>query len=145
MIEPDRLLAGLARTLEVTVLPAVVGGFARGQLHAVLDVLDNLQGTTGWGGFLLENEASSLSTLLTEAAAGVDGELGAQLRAYEGLAAAPLAERLAEGRALVCSLLESGLADSGPLAAAVDSHLANDAVFKAMALRSTRFAEISQG
>lgn len=145
MIEPDRLLAGLVRTLESTVLPAVAGGFARGQLHAVLDVLDNLQGATAWGGFLLENEASSLSSLLARAAAEVGGELGARLEAYGQLTTAPLVERLAEGRLLVCSLLEGGHADSGALAAAVDSHLANDAVFKAMALRSTRFAEISQG
>ena len=40
---------------------------------------------------------------------------------------------------------DAGHADGGPLAAAVDAWLANDAIFKAMALRPSRLAEISQG
>jgi hypothetical protein len=145
MIEPERILEGLARTLEQAVLPAIGGGFARGQLFAVLEVLGALQGQVVWGGMLLENEAASLDGLIEEAKAITKGPLGERLRAYASLAGAPLADRLGEGRALVCALIEEGHADEGSLRASVDSFLANDAIFKAMALRPGRLAEISQG
>lgn len=145
MMEIDRILDGVARTLENSVLPALDGGFARGQLFAVLEVLGNLQGQVQWGGMLLENEAGALSTLIAQAAAATDGELTPRLRAYAATAHAPLGERLCEGRTLVCALIEAGLADDGDLAAAVEAHLANDTIFKAMALRPSRLAEISQG
>jgi hypothetical protein len=145
MIETDRILEGLSRTLEESVLPALGSGFARGQLYAVLEVLGALQGQVTWGGMLLENEAASLASLLGEASKSVGGTLGERLRAYAGGASAPLAERLREGRALVCALIEDGYADDGELAAAIDSFLANDTIFKAMALRPGRLAEISQG
>jgi hypothetical protein len=145
MIETDRILEGLSRTLEESVLPALGSGFARGQLYAVLEVLGALQGQVTWGGMLLENEAASLASLLGEASKSVGGTLGERLLAYAVGASAPLAERLREGRALVCALIEDGYADDGELAAAIDSFLANDTIFKAMALRPGRLAEISQG
>ena len=146
MIEPDRILDGLARTLETAVLPALGSGFARGQLFAVLEVLGALQGQTLWGGMLLENEAATLASLIAEAAAaGIEGDLGRRLAGYAQLSTAPLADRLGEGRALVCALIEGGHADQGAIAEAVDRYLANDAIFKAMALRPGRLAEISQG
>jgi len=145
MIEPDRILDGLARTLEETVLPALDSGFARGQLFAVLEVLGSLQGQVRWGGMLLENEAGSLSTLIEQAAASTVGALGERLRRYADLPDAPLADRLQEGRALVCALIEEGHADDGAMAAAVHEYLANDTIFKAMALRPGRLKEISQG
>ena len=145
MIETDRILEGLARTLEEAVLPALDSGFARGQLFAVLEVLGSLQGQVQWGGMLLENEASSLSTLIEEAAAVTSGELGDRLRRYTQASGATLAVKLHDGRALVCALIEAGHADNGELAAAIDGYLANDTIFKAMALRPGRLAEISQG
>lgn len=145
MIETDRILEGLARTLEDAVLPALGSGFARGQLYAVLEVLGGLQGQLGWGGMLLENEATSLASLLEEASKNVDGALGERLRGYASLASAPLADRLGEGRALVCALIDEGHADEGEIRGAVDAFLAGDTIFKAMALRPTRLAEISQG
>ena len=145
MVEIDRILDGVARTLENSVLPALDGGFARGQLFAVLEVLGSLQGQVQWGGILLENEANALSTLIAQAAGATDGELAGRLRAYAASDGAPLAERLHQGRALVCALIEAGVADDGELAAAVDAHLANDTIFKAMALKPSRLAEISQG
>lgn len=145
MIESDRLLDGLARTLEEAVLPALGSGFARGQLYAVLEVLGSLQGQLVWGGMLLDNEAATLASLIDDAAAAGAGDLGPRLAAYAQLATAPLAERLREGRALVCALIEGGHADDGALAAAVDGYLANDTIFKAMALRPSRLGEISQG
>lgn len=145
MIEPDRLLEGIARTLEETVLPSLGSGFARGQLFAVLEVLGALQGQLAWGGMLLDNEAASLASVAALAATTIEGELGWRLLDYGTRPDAPLAERLAEGRALVCALIEAGHADAGPVKDAVDAHLSNDAIFKAMALRPSRLAEISQG
>jgi hypothetical protein len=145
MIEPDRILEGLARTLEQSVLPELASGFARGQLFAVLEVIGALQGQVSWGGMLLENEAASLAALLGQAAQRVDGDLGQRLADYASIASAPLADRLREGRALVCALIEAGHADGGELGAEIDSFLANDTIFKAMALRPGRLAEISQG
>jgi len=145
MIETDRILDGLARTLEEAVLPALDSGFARGQLFAVLEVLGSLQGQVQWGGMLLENEADALATLIGQAAASTGGELGERLRRYAESGDATLADRLHEGRALVCALIEEGHADDGALAAGIDAYLANDTIFKAMALRPGRLAEISQG
>lgn len=145
MIEPDRILDGIARTLEEAVLPALGSGFARGQLFAVLEIIGGLQGQLEWGGMLLDNEATGLASLIEEAAGVVDGEFGNRLRGYAGLATASLGERLREGRALVCALIDAGHADQGTLAASINSYLANDTIFKAMALRPSRLAEISQG
>jgi len=145
MIDADRLLEGVARTLEESVLPALGSGFARGQLYAVLEVIGSLQGQLVWGGMLLDSEASSLAELIGQAAGSIDGELGRDLRDYAARTFAPLEDRLHEGRRLVCALIEAGHADAGPLAEALDAHLRNDAILKAMALRPTRLAEISQG
>lgn len=145
MIGIDRIVEGLAHTLERTVLPAVGGGYARGQLFAVLEVLGSLQGQVQWGGMLLDNEAAALAALAAEAA-GLGGELGARAAQVAASTNQPLDERLREGRALLCALLDAGHADEGaPLAATIRSHLANDAIFKAMGLRPSRLAEISQG
>lgn len=144
MTGPDRILEGLAATLEQSVLPALGSGFARGQLFAVLEVLGGLSGQLDWGGMLLENEASSLTALFAECAPTSDPALRPRLEAYASLAPAPLSERLQEGRALLCELIAGGRMDAAT-AAAVDAHLANDTLFKAMALRPTRLGEISQG
>lgn len=149
MIEPNRILEGIAHTLEQSVLPALQSGFARGQLFAALEALDGLQGQLRWGGMLLDQEAAALSDLLEQAATvlddNVDADLGRGLRAYSAGDGAPLEERLREGRRLVCALIEAGHADGGELASAIDGYLANDTILKAMALRPSRLAEISQG
>ncbi|MFN2427881.1 MAG: hypothetical protein ABR587_15700 [Candidatus Binatia bacterium] len=145
MMDSDRILDGLARTLEEAVLPALESGFARGQLFAVLEVLGGLEGQLEWGGMLLENEAGALAGLIELAGATTGGELGERLRSHASAANAPLAERLNEGRALVCALIEAGHADEEPIASAIDTWLANDTIFKAMALRPGRLGEISQG
>ena len=145
MIEPDRILDGLLRSLEDSVLPALPAGYARGQLFAVLEVLGALQGQLAWGGMLLDGEAVSLAELLVEALSSVGGELGAALKSHAERPPARLEERLREGRRLLCALIDAGHADSGPLAEAVEAHLRNDAIMKAMALRPSRLAEISQG
>jgi len=150
MIEADRILEGLARTLEETVLPALDGGYARGQLYAVLEVIGGLQGQVQWGGMLLENEASTLIALAAEAASTLEGPLKEHAVAVAANSAASPADRLREGRALVCALIDAGHADDAPagggaLAASINGYLANDTILKAMALRPSRLGEISQG
>lgn len=146
MIEIDRILEGLAQTLEQAVLPAVGGGYARGQLFAALEVLAGLQGQVQWGGLLLDHEAQALASLATQAADAVTGEFGARAAAVAAMASEPLEDRLREGRALVCALIEDGHADDdGALASSIRGYLANDSIFKAMGLRPSRLAEISQG
>jgi hypothetical protein len=163
MIEADRILEGLAHTLEETVLPALGGGYARGQLYAVLEVIGGLQGQLQWGGMLSENEASTLAALAVEAASTLEGPLKEHASSVAARTAAPLADRLREGRALVCALIDAGYADAAPagamhaapagamhaetgaLAASINGYLANDAISRAMALRPSRLAEISQG
>src|SRR4051812_37615313 len=113
MIATDRILDGIAKTLERIVLPALPQGYARGQLFAVLDVLGSLQGQVLIGGPLLENEAAMLEALIAEAAESASGALGDRCRAYAGASPATLAQRLLEGRAIVCELISGGHADGG--------------------------------
>jgi hypothetical protein len=148
MIEPDRLLEGMLRTLETSVLPALDSGFARGQLFAVLEVLGSMQGQVTWGGAMLENERDALDALVAEAASAVganDADLAGRLRSHADRRFVSLDERLREGRRLVCELIERGHADAGPIADSVRGYLCNDAISKAMALRPGRLAEISHG
>jgi hypothetical protein len=148
MIDTNRLLEGMLRTLETAVLPALGSGFARGQLFAVLEVLGSLQGQVTWGGALLDNERHAIDALVRDAAAHLDQadpELAARLRTHGDRAEICLDDRLREGRQLVCELIERGHADFGPVAESVRGYLCNDAISKAMALRPGRLAEISQG
>ncbi len=145
MIATDRILEGVAKTLEEIVLPALPPGYARGQLYAVLEVVGSLQGQLLLGGPMLESEAAMIDTLLAEAAQSVAGDLGERCGAYATRASSTLAERLRDGRSLVCELIAGGHGDGGALGSAIDSYLANDSILKAMALRPGRLAEISQG
>lgn len=146
MLEPDRILEGATRVLESAVLPELQSGFARGQLQAVLEVLEGLQGQLQWGGMLLTNEAAMLDGVIAQAVESVGGDLGTQLRGYVQTASEPLMDRVLRARELVCLLIEAGHIDGEPpLAEAIKSYLANNTIFHAMALRPGRLAEISQG
>src|SRR5262249_55725428 len=72
----ETLLDGVMQTLRDAVLPAVQGRFARGQLFAVLDVLQNLRDRVEPKAALDEAEASSASGALERAleALGSDAE-----------------------------------------------------------------------
>ena len=60
----ETLLDGVMRTLRDAVLPAVQDRFARGQLFAVLDVLQNLRDRVESKAALDEAEASSADDAL---------------------------------------------------------------------------------
>jgi len=148
MLDLDRLLSGIIRVLEDRVLPELPSGFARGQLQAVLEVLENLQGRVVLGGPLLEGEAAMLESLAAQAAVELgesDGALAARLRGYVDHPPAGLSERVRLGRALVCELVVSGHADNGNLGEMVNGFLTNDAIMKAMGLKPSRLSEISRG
>lgn len=148
MLELDRILSGMIRVLEDRVLPELSSGYARGQLHAVLELLENLQGRTVWGGPLLEGEAAMLESLAAEAVGKLTdprGSLAARLRDYVAAPPSSLGERIHVGRALVCELVAGGHADQGALATLVDGYLTNDAVMKALGLKPSRLSEISRG
>ncbi|HEY2775119.1 MAG TPA: hypothetical protein VGK20_13820 [Candidatus Binatia bacterium] len=145
MIEPDRTIEGIVAALEKSVLPSLASGFARGQLFAVLEVLGGLLGQLSWGGPIAESEADSLVELMSAVSPSLGGPIAARVRDFAAAPPLAVAERIATGRALLCELIDSGLADDGELRSAVDSHLANDTLRRAMALRPSRLAEISQG
>lgn len=148
MLDFDRIISGMARVLEDRVLPELTSGFARGQLHAVLELLENLQGRAAWGGPLLEGEAAMLASLAAEAAAQLgdtDGALAVRLRSYAADPPSLLGDRVQMGRALVCELVAGGHADAGAVATLVDGYLTNDAVMKALGLKPSRLSEISKG
>ena len=60
----EMLLDGVMRTLREAVLPAVGERFARGQLFAVLDVLQNLRDRVEPKAALAEVEAASATAAL---------------------------------------------------------------------------------
>src|SRR5262249_1526343 len=73
----ETLLDGVMRTLREAVLPAVQGRFARGQLFAVLDVLQNLRDRVEPRADLDATEAQSAEVALQAAIASPDGAVPA--------------------------------------------------------------------
>src|SRR5207244_5322924 len=106
-IPVETLIDGLARTLPEAVLPDVTSRFARGQLFAVVDVLQNLRDRLEVKAALYEAEAASAAAAL-ERAAGALGREAAAARVAGALAAAPAgppAERTAALRAALVGAL----------------------------------------
>jgi hypothetical protein len=143
-LNASMVVAGIARTLLRDVLPGLGSGFARGQLYAAIELLENLDGRVVWGGPLAEAEFEQL------------GELAAAVHALLAMhgadeAAVADAARMADGGGLedrrrwLCGLIESGGADEGDLAVAVDGFLTNSSLLQAMGVKPSRLAEISQG
>lgn len=146
----DTLVDGVIRTLREAVLPAVHERFARGQLFAVLDVLNNLRDRIEFRTALATAEAESAAAALRAAAAALPGEARAALeRAVAEAPAEPPAERAAALRAAVVLALETlsrlppGVA--APARAALDRHLAGQALRDVMVLKPSLLEEISKG
>src|SRR5213595_2285290 len=100
-IPVETLIDGLARTLTDAVLPEVTSRFARGQLFAVVDVLQNLRDRLEVKAALYEAEAASATAALERAAAALGREAAAAriVGALAAAAAGPPAERTAALRA----------------------------------------------
>jgi len=146
----EALVDGLIRTLREAVLPAVQGRFARGQLFAVLDVLHNLRDRIEPKAALCAAEAASAAAALGEALAALDGERRAAIAgALAAAPAAPPAEQAAALRAAVVTALDVLATlpdDAAPSArAALDRHLASQAMRDLMVLKPSLLEEISKG
>jgi hypothetical protein len=119
-IPPDRLLAGVARTLLEEVLPEVGARRARGQLYACVDVLRNLERRVEPVREPREAETRAIEETLRAGARQLraNGEAARAEAIESALAAwpaAPLGDRVAAARATLGGLLES-LGDVQPVA-----------------------------
>jgi hypothetical protein len=146
----DVLLDGVMRTLREAVLPAVEGRFARGQLFAVLDVLQNLRDRVEWRVAFDETEAASAATAITEAVRVLPAAAGAPLaRALADAPTAPPAARAAALRAVLVRALavldDLPDADTVPARTALTRHLAEQVMRDVALLKPSLLNEISKG
>ncbi len=155
-LPPAVILAGIARTLEEDVLPAVESRAARGLVFTTLEMLANVQDLVEWRADVREEELGSAAAALAESAAQLDA-IGlaadaARVRAAVG-AAAQLADREARGRALDATLekvlviadREHGRAGIAAVHDPVRAHLVNQTVRDLMRLQRPLLNRISQG
>ena len=146
----ETLLDGVMQTLRQAVLPAVQGRFARGQLFAALDVLQNLRDRVEPKVAFDESEAASASDALTHALDALGPDLGAPLaRALAEAPSGPPPERAAALRAALVgafALLDRLPADvAAPARAALAKHLAAQAMRDVAMLKPSLLQEISTG
>jgi hypothetical protein len=156
-LPPAVVLAGVARTLEGDVLPAIEDRAARGLVFAALEVLANVQDLVEWRADVREEELAGAAAALAETAArldasGLDGE-AARVRA--ALAAAhALDDREARGQALDAALEEALVildrtakdgVDLDGARAAIRTHLVNQALRDLMRTQRPLLNRISQG
>ena len=150
------LLAGVARTLEFDVLPAVTDRAARGLVFAALEVLANVQDLVEWKADVRDEELASAAAAGDEAARLLAGmglrDEAASLRS--GLAAAAdLPDRDARGRALDGALDQAlAAADAAhdrpgadAVLAVVRSHLVNQTLRDLLRTQRPLLDRISQG
>ena len=146
----DTLLDGVMRTLREAVLPAVGERFARGQLFAVLDVLQNLRDRVEPKAELADVEAASATAALERAARALPAPDGPELaRALAEAPAGPPAVRAAALRALLVRAYETldGLPDERGATArsALGEHLAAQTMRDVAVLKPSLLEEISKG
>jgi hypothetical protein len=146
----ETLLDGVMRTLREGVLPAVRERFARGQLFAVLDVLQNLRDRVEAKAELAEAEAASAAAALERAVEALPPGCGADLA--RALAAAPLAPPAARAAALRDLLVRAYAVlaslsdeDAAPARAALAEHLAAQTMRDVAVLKPSLLEEISKG
>jgi len=146
----ESLLDGVMRTLREAVLPAVGERFARGQLFAVLDVLQNLRDRVEPKAELAEVEAASAAAALERAAQALPPPDGPELtRALTDAPAGPPLARAAALRAIMVRAYEllDALPDERGAAArsALAEHLAAQTMRDVAVLKPSLLEEISKG
>jgi hypothetical protein len=146
----ETLLDGVMRTLREAVLPAVGERFARGQLFAVLDVLQNLRDRVEPKAELAEVEAASAAAALERAAQALPPPDGPELtRALTDAPAGPPVARAAALRAIMVRAYEmlDALPDERGVAArsALAEHLAAQTMRDVAVLKPSLLEEISKG
>jgi HAMP domain-containing protein len=145
----ETLLDGVMQTLREVVLPAVQERFARGQLFAALDVLQNLRDRVEPKVALDEAEAASAGDALARALQ-ILGPAGAPLAdALSGAPTSPPAARVAALRATLCQAfaLLDGLPEdvAAPARSALAEHLSAQAMRDVAILKPSLLQEISKG
>ena len=146
----ETLLDGVMRTLREAVLPAVGERFGRGQLFAVLDVLQNLRDRVEPKAELAEVEAASAAAALERAAQALPPPDGPELtRALTNAPAGPPVARAAALRAIMVRAYEllDALPDERGAAArsALAEHLAAQTMRDVAVLKPSLLEEISKG
>ena len=154
LISVETLIDGCMRTLREDVLPEVDSRFARGQLYAVMDILNNMRDRIEQKASLLAAESDSAGTALEQIAAALR-EAGHEQQARgveEALGAAPAeppAERAAALRGALVSAIDTlyDLPSEMPEAAraALGAHLGPQAVRDVVTLKPSLLSEISKG
>jgi len=157
MIPPEKLIDGAMRTLRERVLPDLGSPFARGQLFAVVDVLNNLRDRIETRCALLEADAVAASQALSAVAAALhaagDAAGAASLEAALAAAGADTAgspeERAAALRGLVREALAACPGHSPAARAAAEGalrgYLVSQAIRDVAPLKPSLLAEISRG
>jgi hypothetical protein len=146
----ETLLDGAMRTLREAVLPAVEGRFARGQLFAVLDVLQNLRDRVEPKAALADAEAASTAAALRRVAQLVGPDAASTLaQAIDAAPAAPPAARAAALRAALVQAFRilDDLPDAiaAPARTVLAEHLAAQAMRDVALLKPSLLQEISKG
>jgi hypothetical protein len=139
------LIDGVMRTLREAVLPDVQTRFARGQVWAVLDVLNNLRDRIAPDPTQLQAEIDSATVALTQAIATL--HLPAAEPVVTALAAAPvlpLGDRVVALRAALVVALDA-TATHPEARAPVLAHLSAQAMRDIMCLKPSLLQEISKG
>ena len=152
-IPVEKLVDGCMHTLREDVLPAVESRFARGQLWAVLDVLQNLRDRVEERGELHTAEADSAAAALTHFAEALatagHGDLAERTAA--ALAAAPREPAAARSAALRATLvraveiLHELPGEHAAAHAALAAHLGPQALRDLAVLKPSLLNEISKG
>jgi hypothetical protein len=155
-LPPALVLAGVARTLEEDVLPAIGDRAARGLVFTAIEVLANVQDLVEWRTDLRDEELTGAATALAETAARFDAiglaAEGARLRGAAAAAQA-LPTRDDRGRALDAALADALVAADGAherpaiedALAPVRAHLVNQTLRDLMRTQRPLLNRISQG
>jgi hypothetical protein len=150
------LLAGVARTLEFDVLPAVADRAARGLVFAALEVLANVQDLVEWKADVRDEELASAAAAGNEAARLLEA-MGLRDDAARLNAALTAAADISDREARLCALdaaLDQALAaadaahgrpGADAVLTAVRTHLVNQTMRDLMRTQRPLLNRISQG
>ncbi len=154
LIPPETLIDGAMRTLREAVLPDVGSRFARGQLYAVLDVLNNLRDCIEEKSAFFTAEVSSAEPVLELIVAklgeaGREADATAVRKAYAETGDAPLVERVVALRAALVRAIDAIRLLPEPARAeaeaALQGHLVAQVVRDVAPLKQSLLTEISKG
>jgi hypothetical protein len=152
----ERLIDGCIRTLRDDVMPEVGTRIARGQVWAVIDILQNMRNRIEEKAELFAAESASAEEALAQLGAalreaGAENDAAALERACADAPAGPPGERASALRAALVQAVDALYAlpsrDALPEAAraALGAHLAPQAVRDVLPLTRSKLHEISKG